>query len=142
MIALLVTLPEVAVIFVVDVVVTVCAVAKPELSIVAAEVFEEVQVTESVKSVVSPFWRRPVAVNCAVWPEESELLVVVIVIEERFAAVTVTVVEPVTPSSVALIVAVPVATPVTKPAELTVAMVLSDVDQLAESVIVSVTPLS
>jgi hypothetical protein len=63
-------------------------------------------------------------------------------IEDRFANVTVTVVEPLIPSNVALIVAVPVATPVTSPVELTVAMVLSDVDQLAESVTVSVVPLS
>ena len=84
----------------------------------------------------------PVAVNCAVCPEESDWLVVVMKIEDRFANVTVTVVEPLIPSNVALIVAVPVATPVTSPVELTVAMVLSDVDQLAESVTVSVTPLS
>lgn len=62
--------------------------------------------------------------------------------DARLASVTVTVVDPVTPSNVALIVADPAATPVTSPAELTVAMVLSEVDQLAESVIVSVTPLS
>jgi hypothetical protein len=62
--------------------------------------------------------------------------------EDRFATVTVTVVEPLSPFTVALIVAVPDATPVTNPVELTVAMVLSDVDQLAESVTVSVVPLS
>lgn len=62
--------------------------------------------------------------------------------DARLASVTVTVVDPVTPSNVALIVADPAATPVTSPAELTVAMVLSEVDQLAESVMVSVTPLS
>lgn len=62
--------------------------------------------------------------------------------EDRFATVTVTVVEPLSPSKVALIVAVPAATPVTRPVELTVAIVLSEVDQLAESVTVSVVPLS
>jgi hypothetical protein len=128
--------------FVVSVLVTVCAVASPELSIVATAVFEEVQVTESVRSTVFPFWRMPVAVNCAVSPEESDWLVVVMEIEDRFAAVTVTVVEPLSPFNVALIVAVPDATPVTSPIELTVAMVFSDVDQLAESVTVSVVPLS
>lgn len=62
--------------------------------------------------------------------------------EDRFVTVTVTVVEPLRPFKVALIVAVPDATPVTSPVELTVAMVLSDVDQLAELVTVSVVPLS
>lgn len=62
--------------------------------------------------------------------------------EDRFATVTVTVVEPLSPFNVAPIVAVPDATPVTSPVESTAAMVLSDVDQLAESVSVSVVPLS
>jgi len=52
---LLVMLPEVAVIFVVTVLLTLCAVASPELSIVAAEVFDDVQVTELVRSTVLPF---------------------------------------------------------------------------------------
>ena len=58
--------------------------------------------------------------------------------DARFATVTFTVVEPLTPSSVALMVADPEATPVTNPVELTVAIVTSDDAQLAESVIVSV----
>ena len=62
--------------------------------------------------------------------------------EDRFATVTVTVVEPLNPFNEALIVAVPNATPVTSPVEFTVAMLLLDVDQLAESVTVSVVPLS
>jgi hypothetical protein len=62
--------------------------------------------------------------------------------EDRFATVTVTVVEPLSPFNVALIVALPDATPATSPVELTVAMVLSDVDQPAASVTVSVVPLS
>jgi hypothetical protein len=52
---LLVMLPEVAVMFVVSVLLTLRAVAKPELSIVAAAVFEDVQVTELVRSTVVPF---------------------------------------------------------------------------------------
>lgn len=95
---LLVMLPDCAVMFVVWVLVTLCAVAKPELSIVAAVVLEDVQVTESVKSVVLPFCRMPIAVNCCVWPEEIDALVGVIEIDERFATVMVTVVEPLTPS--------------------------------------------
>jgi hypothetical protein len=70
--ALLVTLPDLAVMFVVSVLVTVCAVASPELSIVAAAVFEDAQVTEFVRSTVFPFWRMPVAVNWAVCPDESD----------------------------------------------------------------------
>jgi hypothetical protein len=52
---LLVILPDLAVIFVVALLLTVFAVARPELSIVAVAVFEEVQVTESVRSTVLPF---------------------------------------------------------------------------------------
>jgi len=52
---LLVMLPDLAVMWVVSVLVTVSAVASPELSIVAAAVFEDVQVTESVRSTVFPF---------------------------------------------------------------------------------------
>jgi len=70
--ALLVMLPDLAVMFVVSVLVTVCAVASPELSMVAAAVFEDAQVTESVIFTVFPFCRMPVAVNCAVCPEESD----------------------------------------------------------------------
>lgn len=70
--ALLVMLPDLAVMFVVAVLVAVWAVANPELSMVAAAVFEDVQVTESVMSTVFPFWRTPVAVNCAVCAEEID----------------------------------------------------------------------
>lgn len=52
---MLVMLPDWAVMFVVAVLVTVCPVASPVVSIVAAVVFEDVQVTESVKSTVFPF---------------------------------------------------------------------------------------
>ena len=72
MIALLVMLPDLAVMFVVAVLEMVCAVASPALSIVAAVVFDDVQVTESVKSTVFPLWRMPVAVNWAVCPEEID----------------------------------------------------------------------
>jgi hypothetical protein len=58
--------------------------------------------------------------------------------DARFATVTFTVVEPLTASNVALMVADPDAIPVTNPVELTVAMVTSDDAQLAESVTLSV----
>ena len=41
--------------FVVTVLLTLCAVASPELSMVAAAVFDDVQVTELVRSTVLPF---------------------------------------------------------------------------------------
>jgi hypothetical protein len=82
------------------------------------------------------------AVNCCVVPEEIEGLAGVTEIDVRFATVTVTVVEPLTAANVALIVADPEATPVTSPVELTVAVVASDDDQLAEFVTLSVLPLS
>ena len=135
-------LPDWAVIFVVSVLVTVKAVASPELSMVAAAVFDDVQVTELVRSTVVPFCSVPIAVNCWVLLEEIDGLVGVIEIDVKFATSTFTVVEPLTASTVALMVAEPEATPVTSPVELTVAMVASDVDQLAESVTVSVAPLS
>jgi hypothetical protein len=133
-------LPDWAVMLVVSVLLTVSAVARPELSIVATAVFEDVHVTELVKSVVVPFWRIPIAVNCCVAPEEIDGLVGVIDMDARFAVTTLTVVEPLIPFKVALMVADPEATPVTSPAELTVAIVTPEVDQLAELVIVSVLP--
>lgn len=128
--------------FVVSVLVTVFAAANPELSIVAAAVFEDVQVTELVKSTVVPFWRVPIAVNCCVAPEEIDRVVGVTEIDDKLATVTFTVVEPLTPFRVALIVAVPDATPVTRPFELAVAILISEDAQLAEFVMVSVLPLS
>jgi hypothetical protein len=130
--------------FVVSVLVTVSAVASPELSMVATAVFEDVQVTELVRSTVVPFCRMPTAVYCCVAPEEIDWLAGVIEIDARFATVTFTVVEPLTPASVALIVADPAATAVTNPVALTLtfAIATSDDAQLAESVIVCVVLLS
>lgn len=126
--------------FVVSVLLTVSAVARPELSIVATAVFDDAQVTELVKFTVVPSWRVPIAVNCCVAPEEIDALVGVMEMDVRFAVTTFTVVEPLIPSRVALMVADPDATPVTSPVALTVAIVMSEVDQLAELVIVSVLP--
>lgn len=128
--------------FVASVLLTLFAVASPELSIVAAAVFDDVQVTELVRSTVVPFCRTPMAVYCCVAPDEIDWVAGVIEIVARFATVTFTVVEPLIPSNVALMVADPEVAPVTNPVELTVAMVTSDDAQLAESVIVSVLLLS
>jgi hypothetical protein len=128
--------------FVVSVLVTVSAVASPELSMVATAVFEDVQVTELVRSTVVAFCRMPTAVYCCVAPGAIDWLAGVIEIDARFATVTFTVVEPLTPASVALIVADPAATAVTNPVALTFAIATSDDAQLAESVIVCVVLLS
>lgn len=139
---LLVMLPDWAVMFVVMVLLTLFAVARPELAIVAAVVFEDVQVTEVVRSTVVESCRMPTAVYCCVAPEEIDWVAGVIEMDARLAVVTVTVVEPLTPASVALMVADPAATPVISPVELTVAMATFDDAQLAEFVIVSVLLLS
>jgi hypothetical protein len=128
--------------FVDSVLLTVSAVASPALSIVATAVFDDVQVTELVRSTVVPFCRVAMAENCFAAPEEIDGLVGVIEIDDKFATVTFTVVEPLRPFRVALMVAEPDATPVTSPVELAVAMAMSDDDQLAESVMVYVLPLS
>lgn len=128
--------------FVVAVLLTLFAVASPELSIVAVAVFEDAQVTELVRLTVLPSWRTPVAVYCCVIPEEIDWLAGVIEMDARFAVVTFTVVEPLVPFNVALMVAAPEATPLTSPVEFAMAMATSDDAQLAESVIVSVLPLS
>jgi hypothetical protein len=64
----------------------------------AIPALEELQVTDVVRSCVVPSEKTPVAVNCAFVPLAMEEPVGVTVIELRVAAVTVTVVEPVTPA--------------------------------------------
>lgn len=135
-------LPDWAVMFVASVLLTVSAVANPELSIVATAVFEDVQVTALVKSTVVPSWRSPIASNCCVCPAEIEGLVGVTEMEFRFATVTVTLVEPLIAPEVALMVAVPSDMPFTKPFALTVATDVLDDVQLAESVRSFVLPSS
>jgi hypothetical protein len=78
------------------------------------------------------------AVYCWVAPEAIDWVAGVIEMDARFATVTFTVVEPLIAANVALMVADPEATPVTRPVEPTVAVATSDDDQLAESVIVAV----
>ena len=65
----------------------------------------------------------PVAVNCFVAPFAIDGFAGVTAIDCSAAAVTVSTVEPVTPPSVALMVLVPIATAVAKPAALIVATV-------------------
>jgi len=73
--ALLVTLPEEAVMYVDWEAVTLCPVATPVLTIVAALVFEDVQVTESVITTVHPSSKIPVASDVWFSPDVMEAVV-------------------------------------------------------------------
>jgi hypothetical protein len=96
-------------------------VAIPAAVIVATEVVADAHVTWLVRFSVELSENVPVAVNAFVSPLATLGSDGVTAIDSRIAALTVNVVEPVTPSSVALIVDVPVATPVATPAVVIVA---------------------
>ena len=107
-------MPEDAVMVVLPVA-TACA--RPLVEVVATEVFEEVQVTEEVTSLVVPSLKVPIAANCWVgWLErlidgfwgEMEM-------EFNGELTTLTVVEPVTLSLVPEMVAEPISTAVANP---------------------------
>jgi hypothetical protein len=134
---LLVILPEVAVMSVVPVP---CAVAKPLLSIVATLVSDDFQVTAFVMSTVVPSSSVAIAVNCFVPLEVIEALVGLIAIERKFATVTVTLVEPLIVTEVAVTLIVPYETPDSKPLFDTVATEVSSEDQLTEPVMTFVLP--
>jgi hypothetical protein len=136
---LLVTLPEVAVMCVVPVP---CAVAKPLLLIVATPVSDDFQVTPSVMSTVVPSSSVAIAVNCSVSSEVIDALVGLTAIERKFATVTVTLVEPLIVTEVAVMLTVPYETPDTKPPFDTVATEVSSEDQLTEPVMFFVLPSS
>ena len=130
-------LPEVAVMCVVPVP---FAVAKPLLSIVATLVSDDFQVTALVMSTVVPSSSVPIAVNCFVPSEAIEALLGLTAIERRLATVTVTLVEPLIVTEVAVTLIVPYETPDTKPPSDTVATVVSSEDQLTEPVMFFVLP--
>src|SRR5438270_749135 len=96
-------------------------VARPAVVMVATVVVAEAHVTELVRFCVELSVNVPVAVNCCVVPLATLGLAGVTAIEVNAAAVTVSTVEPVTPLKVALIVEVPVPTPVARPAVVMVA---------------------
>jgi hypothetical protein len=131
---LLVMLPEVAVILVLPEIDPDLATHNPPLSIVAMDVSDDAQVTELVMVVVVPSARCPIAVNCCDWDGDNDTLVGVTEMEVKADVTTATVVEPVVPLSVALMVADPDATPVTRPVALTDATEASEEDQDASSV--------
>jgi hypothetical protein len=97
-------------------------VARPAGLIVAAAVTEEFQLTVLVRSCVLLSLNVPVAVNCWVVPLAIDGLLGATAIETNVAAVTASVAALlVTPPDIAVMLDVPVATPVAKPAELIVA---------------------
>ena len=111
-VALPLTDPEVAVI-VADPAAT--PVARPVALIVAKFVALDVQLTLLVMSVVLPSEKIPFATNACVCPVAIEAVAGVTVIDVSCAAVTVTVAVLLTGPRVAVIVAVPAETPVTRP---------------------------
>ena len=90
-------------------------IAKPEVAMMATEVFEEPQATEAVMFCVLPLLNVPVAVNCRVVSRAMDGFAGVTEMETRTAALTVKVVEPVTEPEVAVIVVDPWPALVAKP---------------------------
>ena len=111
------------------------AVSNPVPLIVATVAFEEVQMTELLRSCVLLSVNVPVAVSCSVKPMISELLGAVTVIDCRAAAVTVsTKVFEVTPLLTAVMLVEPIPVPVARPVLLTVAAAVLEEVQIAELV--------
>ena len=91
-------------------------VARPTALIVATAVLTDVQVAEFVMFCVLPSLSVPVAVNCCDCPLAIDGLAGVTARESRAAALTVSVPEPVMLSDTALMLVVPGATALSKPA--------------------------
>ena len=113
---------------------TLCPVATPVLTIVAALRFEDTQVTESVITVVLPSARVPVASKGWVSPDVMEAVVGLTVMDCRLAIVTLTVVELLIVPDLAVMLAAPAETPVTNPPLLIIATEASDDVQVTELV--------
>jgi hypothetical protein len=106
------TVPETALIVLVP---TATPVANPPVVIVATPVVAELHVTELVRFCVELSENVPVAVNCCFAPALIDGFAGVTAIDTNVAAVTVSVVEPLTAPEAALIVLVPAATPMANP---------------------------
>jgi hypothetical protein len=129
-------LPEVAVIEVEPVATAVASPWEPAaLLIVAALAFEELQMTEAVRSCVVLSEKVPVAMICWVVPLAIPGLVGVSEMDTNVAGEIVIVVSPTTLSNDALMVAVPVCFPITCPGLSIVALVSSDELQFTDLVI-------
>jgi hypothetical protein len=109
---------------------TLTLVARPPAAIVATEVVDEPQVAVLVRFCVLPSLYVPVAVNCWVVPLAIDAVLGVTAIEVSTGAVTVNVADPLIVPDVAVMVALPCATPEASPA-LTVATEVADEVQLA-----------
>ncbi|HXO06277.1 MAG TPA: hypothetical protein VN884_11680 [Candidatus Sulfotelmatobacter sp.] len=123
--------PEVALIVLVP---AATPVANPPAVIVATAVVDELHVAVLVKFCVELSEKVPVAVNCSVALFAMEGFAGVTAIDTSVGAVTVSVVEPLMAPEVALIVLVPVATPVANPPVVIVATVV--VEELHVAVLV------
>jgi hypothetical protein len=108
----LLTLPDVAVIVAVP---RPVLFASPVLLIVAAIGVSDVHVAVLVRSCVPPSVNVPVAVNCCVVPSASVGVAGVTAIDTSSAEVTISVVDPVTDPTLAVIVALPCPTPLALP---------------------------
>src|SRR3954449_1632512 len=109
--------------------------------IVATVAFEEVQMTELLRSCVLLSVNVPVAVSCSVKPMISELLGAVTVIDCRAAAVTVSAkVLEVTPLCAAVMLVEPMPEPVARPPVLIVAAAVLEEAQVTEVVRICVLP--
>src|SRR5215469_2081105 len=116
-------------------------VARPLVLIVAAAVFDDIQLAEFVRFCVVPSVKVPVAVNWLVVPFAIEVLVAVIVIDCKVAAVTVSaMVFDVIPFWVAVILLEPTPAPVARPLVLIVAAAVLEEFQFAELVRFCVVP--
>lgn len=104
------------------------------LLMVATVGVEELQITEVVRSCVLPSVKVPVPANCWVVPCTIVALAGVTTSETRVAAVTVRVVDPLTPLEAAVIVVVPIALLVASPVVLMVATVVCEELQVTEVV--------
>jgi hypothetical protein len=112
--------------------------ANPPAAIVATVVVTELQVAVLVKFCVELSENLPVAVNCSVLPFAIEGFAGVTATDTSVAEVTVRVVDPVMPTETALIVLVPVPTPVANPPAAIVATVVVTELQVAVPVKFSV----
>ena len=107
-------------------------VTKPALLMVAMEGFRELHETDAVRSCVLLSLKLPVATNCLVAPTGMLEFAGVITIETRLAPVIVSAALPITDPEAAEMFAVPVATPLVRPNEFTVATLGADDDHVTE----------
>jgi hypothetical protein len=114
--------------------------ARPIVEMVATAGLADAHVTEAVTFLVEPSVYVPVAMNCSVRPLATDGSAGVTAIEVKSAAVTVRVVVPVTPPSVALTVLPPSASAMARPVLVILATATLDDAQAADAVRFCVVP--